>query len=132
MEKRKIMIIDDDSDILLILEMILESNNFVVEAFSDPLSALHAYKSSYYDLILIDLKLPQINGFDLYKRIRKIDNETKICFITASEQYHKQYREKEFSTFNEDLFILKPIETEELIKKINGIVNEMSNCYNKW
>lgn len=95
-----------------------------METLNDPFVALTNYKSQYYDLILIDLKLPHIDGFDLFKKIRTIDQKTKICFITASEQYHRQYREKEFLTLSEEFFILKPIETADLIKRINKIINQ--------
>jgi DNA-binding response OmpR family regulator len=123
MIKKKILIVDDEPDITLIFTIVLEADNFIVKTYNDPLLALSNYKQGYFDLVLIDLKMPGMNGFELYKSIRKIDNKTKIGFLTASEQYHEQFRDGEFSKLDKDLFIQKPIENEELIKKINNMIH---------
>ncbi len=123
MIKKKILIIDDEPDITLIFTIVLEADNFLVKTYNDPLLALSHYKQGYFDLVLIDLKMPGMNGFELYKSIRKIDNKIKIGFLTASEQYHEQFRDEEFSKLDKDLFIQKPIENEELIKKINNMID---------
>ena len=62
--------------------------------------------------------------FHLYNEIKKIDNKIKICFLTASESYYEQYRKEEFIKLDKDLFIQKPIENKELIKRINKILND--------
>ncbi len=123
MTKKKILIVDDEPDITLIFTIVLEADNFVVKTYNDPLLALSNYKQGYFDLVLIDLKMPGMNGFELYKNIRTIDNKIKIGFLTASEQYHEQFRDEEFSKLDKDLFIQKPIENDELIKKINDMID---------
>jgi CheY-like chemotaxis protein len=123
MKKKNILIVDDEPDITLIFTIVLEADNFIVETYNDPLLALSNYKQGYFDLVLIDLKMPGMNGFELFKSIRKIDNKIKIGFLTASEQYHEQFRDEEFSKLHKDLFIQKPIENDELIKKINKMIN---------
>ena len=76
-------------------------------------------------MALLDIKMPKIDGFYLYNEIKKMDDKIKICFLTASEFYYEEYRKEEFSNFDKDLFIQKPIENEELIKRINKVLNSM-------
>jgi DNA-binding response OmpR family regulator len=67
--------------------------------------------------------MPDMDGFDLYKKIKELDNNVKVCFLTASEMYYENYRSKEYSLIEEDLFIHKPIENDELINKIKKIMD---------
>ncbi len=119
---RKILIVDDEYDITFVFKIILEEKGFAVDIYNDPIVALSSYKPYYYDLVMIDLKLPGITGFELYNQIRMVDNITKVCFLTSSEQFHQQYRSIEFQDFDPDLFIQKPVENEILINKINKII----------
>jgi DNA-binding response OmpR family regulator len=119
---RKILIVDDEYDITFVFKIILEEKGFAVDIYNDPIVALSSYKPYYYDLVMIDLKLPEITGFELYNQIRMVDNKTKVCFLTSSEQFHQQYRSIEFQDFDPDLFIQKPVENEILINKINKII----------
>lgn len=116
--KTKILIVDDEEDITLSFKRILEFKGFEVDAYNDPTVALDKFKSNYYDVALIDIKMPHLDGFDLYKKIKEFDNNLRIYFLTASEAYYQQYREKDYEKLDRDLFIQKPIEFEDLIKKI--------------
>jgi DNA-binding response OmpR family regulator len=122
MTRRKILIIDDEYDITFVFKIILEEKGFVADVYNDPFIALSVYKPYYYDLVMIDLRLPGMTGFELYNQLRKIDNTTKICFLTSSEQFHQQYRSNEFQDFDPDLFIQKPVENAVLIGKITKII----------
>ncbi len=122
MTRRKILIVDDECDITFVFKIILEGKGFAVDIYNDPIVALSSYKPYYYDLVMIDLKLPGITGFELNNQIRMVDNKTKVCFLTSSEQFHQQYRSIEFQDFDSDLFIQKPVENEILINKINKII----------
>jgi DNA-binding response OmpR family regulator len=77
---------------------------FVVDTFNDPQEALSNFKAGLYDLLLIDVKMPKINGFELYLEMEKIDDKAKVCFITAFEVYYKSLREP-FPTVKVDCFI---------------------------
>ena len=116
-DKKRILLVDDERDITIAFRMGLENNGFVVDTFNDPKEALSNFKSGLYDLLLIDVKMPKMNGFELYREIEKIDNKAKVCFITAFEVYYKSLREL-FPTTNVDCFIKKPITTDELVQKI--------------
>ena len=94
-----------------------KKQRFVVDTFNDPQEALSNFKAGLYDLLLIDIKMPKMNGFELYREIEKIDNKAKVCFITAFEVYYKSLREL-FPTVKVDCFIKKPIRTDDLVERI--------------
>jgi two-component system, OmpR family, response regulator ChvI len=116
---KKILIVDDDFDITSTFKMGLESKGFKVDTFNDPEEALSNFKAGIYDLLLLDVRMPRINGFQLYEELKKIDDKTKICFITAFEVYYRSLRE-EFPELKVDCFIKKPVEIEQLAERIQS------------
>ena len=66
--------------------------------------------------------MPNMDGFELYKEIKEKDLTARACFLTASELYYKEFREKEYNTLDKDLFIRKPIGNDELIKEIKRLI----------
>ena len=116
-DKKKILLVDDERDITIAFRVSLESNGFIVDTFNDPEEALSNFKAELYDLLLIDIKMPKMNGFELYQEIAKVDDRAKVCFITAFEVYYKSLREL-FPRTNVDCFIKKPITTDELVQRI--------------
>jgi DNA-binding response OmpR family regulator len=119
---KRIMVIDDEPDLTLFFSMTLEYHGYVVDAFNDPKNALSNFKPDYYDLIVLDIKMPGMDGFELYKEIQKIDNKANVCFLTASELYYEEFREKEYNALDKNLFIRKPIGNDELIKEIDRLI----------
>ena len=115
--KKRILLVDDEYDITFAFRIGLEDNGFAVDTFNDPEEALSNFKAGLYDLLLIDVKMPKMNGFELYREIEKIDNKAKVCFITAFEVYYKSLREL-FPTVKVDCFIKKPITTDDLVERI--------------
>ena len=117
----RILFVDDDRDILFVIKKSLEDHGFIVDTFSNPLEALSSFTPESYDLVLIDIKMPEMNGFEFYQELQKkttFGTEIKICFITAYEKYFEILR-KEFPELYGGRFIRKPIETEDLVNKIN-------------
>ena len=114
------MVIDDEIDICIMLKVVLEQNGFiVVNYYSNPIIALDELKSKFYNLIILDIQMPEINGMQLYTEIRKRDKKTKICFLTGSETlFHIAHKFASVYTF-----ITKPVENKELIKIVNDILN---------
>jgi DNA-binding response OmpR family regulator len=115
--KARILLVDDEQDITYSFSTALEDNGYVVDTFNDPQEALSNFKADSYDLLLLDVKMPKMNGFELYQQIEKIDNKAKVCFITAFEVYYKSLREL-FPTMEVDCYIKKPITTDDLVERI--------------
>lgn len=115
----KILLVDDDDGILISIKHCLEDNDFIVDTFSSPLEAISAFQPELYDLVLIDIKMPEMNGFELYQELRKKANNVNIktCFITAYEIYYETLK-KEFPQLNVGCFISKPIESTNLVRRI--------------
>lgn len=123
MNRKRIFIVDDEPDLASICKMVLEDEGYEVDEFTDSLLALSKFKPGVYELLILDIKMPDMDGFDLYKKIKELDNNVKVCFLTASEMYYENYRSKEYSLIEEELFIHKPIENDELINKIKKIMS---------
>ena len=121
--KRRILVVDDEPDITFTLQAGLEDGGFDVDAFIDPELVLSSFKPGLYDLVLIDIMMPKMDGFRLYERLKTVDHGVKVCFLTASEMYREEIREMEHCTFNTDLFLQKPISTDDLIREINKKIN---------
>jgi DNA-binding NtrC family response regulator len=118
--KGRILVVDDEPDITLTLEAGLEIFGlFDVETFNDPESALKSFKPDYYSLVLIDIMMPKMDGFQLYESLKKIDPDVKACFLTASEMYYGVNRGVEHCALNKDVFLQKPISNDGLIKEVN-------------
>ena len=83
----KILLVDDESDNTCVLGMGLEDAGFKVDAFNDPILALSNYKPNFYVLSILDINMPKMNGYELYREIRKMDSKLNVCFLTASELY---------------------------------------------
>jgi CheY-like chemotaxis protein len=122
-KKKRILIVDDETDVNYTFETVLEENGFVVDSFDDPVLALNSFKPDLYDLVLLDIKMPAMDGFKLYEEMKKIDDKFKVCFLTASEMFYEQYRPSySIITDENQPIIQKPIKNEELIRQINELL----------
>jgi two-component system C4-dicarboxylate transport response regulator DctD len=119
---RRILIVDDEPDLISIFKMVLEMNDFEVDAYNDPLSALHNFKQNAYGLVILDIRMPHINGFELYKKIRTVDDKVNVCFMTGFEDYRQEFK-KSFPMLDEiKCFIRKPNAIEDLVKHVATIL----------
>jgi DNA-binding response OmpR family regulator len=105
----------------LALERILGENGFTVDSYQNPLLALQKFKADLYDLVILDIKMPELNGFVLYREIKRLDKMVKICFLTAGEMYYGVHSDI-FSSIPANYFMRKPIDNEELMKWIFEII----------
>src|SRR5512133_538002 len=122
---KRVLIVDDEADVNLLFKIILEENNqLMVHSYTDAITALRNFRVGFYDLVLLDIKMPKMNGFELYKEISRIDPKVKVCFLTASEKYYEAFRgEGEINAIlGENCFIQKPIENMKFIKTIMNII----------
>jgi DNA-binding response OmpR family regulator len=115
---KRILIIDDEDDLNLVFKVVLEDSGFKVDTFSKPVLALENFKNGLYDLVILDMKMPKMDGLTAYQEIRKIDDKVEICLLTAGDLNDEVFG-KVFPTLNkEDRFIRKPINNEELVKRV--------------
>lgn len=126
--KGRILVVDDEPDITLTLEAGLKIVGlFDVDTFNDPESALKSFKPDFYALVLIDITMPKMDGFQLYESLKKIDPNVKACFLTASEMYYGVRRGVEHCALNKNVFLQKPISTDDLIKEVNKKIDSSNN-----
>jgi DNA-binding response OmpR family regulator len=121
---KRVLIIDDEPDIILTLRMALEQNGFRTDSYSDSILAYKNFRAGVYDLVLLDIKMPNVDGFQLYQKIKRTDSRVKICFLTASEFYDEEIRKEQgFDGFNKELFLRKPVEIACLIDTIRPLMD---------
>jgi DNA-binding response OmpR family regulator len=129
---KRILLVDDEPDIILAFKIGLEDHGFIVDAFDDPQTAASNFKCDVYDLLLLDIKMPKLNGLEFYYRMKEIDKKVKVCFITASEIYYYEHITKDiFNSLGVIRLFRKPIRIDdlanELKKEIGHQVNDGGN-----
>jgi len=122
-KKYRVMIVDDEQDITTVFKIGLENNQFIVTTFNDPLEALSKFRPGMYDLLILDVRMPAMNGFQLYRKIRDIDNKVKVCFLTAYDEARGQF--KTLFPFLEEVrcYLKKPITVRDLVKRLEDLAN---------
>jgi two-component system, OmpR family, response regulator ChvI len=118
---KRIAVVDDEPDITNVLKKGLERHGFTVDTFNDPRAAIASFQPMYYDLMIIDIRMPRINGFDLYRQLKKRDTGVKVCFLTAFQIYYEEFR-KMFPTIDVKAFIRKPVSISNLVNQINAAI----------
>ena len=116
---KKLLIVDDEPS----LGKGLEQGGYDVQVFNDPLVALSNFKPNVYDLLILDIKMPNMTGFELYRKLKEIDSKAKVCFITAFETYDEKFKQEFFPLEEVKGFIRKPIQMEDLIRFTNQVTN---------
>jgi two-component system catabolic regulation response regulator CreB/two-component system response regulator ChvI len=116
-QNKPILIVDDDEDVALTFKKHLDYYGFKSDVFHDPTAVIANFKPGKYALAILDIRMPEISGFELYRKLKRIDSKVKVCFITAFEEYYQSLKEE-----NPDLdvkcFIKKPISRAELFEHI--------------
>jgi DNA-binding response OmpR family regulator len=117
----RILVVDDDEDNLKLFTIVLEYAGFKVVSYSDPLDALKEFKPSYYDLAILDYLMPNLNGFELYKRLKEKDESLKILILTASqEQLHISHDQELVEIILK--VVRKPIGIPKLLDEVDSIL----------
>ena len=113
----RILIVDDEPDITLSFKMILEGNGFKVDTYNDPIHSIRNFKAGSYDLVILDIRMPKMDGFQLYEELKKIDDKVKVVFITAFDINYEGLR-KMYPELRIDSFVRKPVDSEYLINVV--------------
>lgn len=115
-KKGRLLIVDDEPDITNSFSLALEDSGlFEVDTYNDTLEALSNFKANSYDLVLLDIRMPKMNGYELYDKMKRIDNKVKVCFMSAYD-INSDPLQEQFRSLQIECFIPKPIEISELIK----------------
>lgn len=121
------MIIDDDKDITDLFAIYLESNGYNVDAYTNPLEAINNFRKNSHDLILLDLKMPNMDGMTLYHKIKEIDNNVIVCFTTADINYIQQLQKGIIDI--EKIVLYKPVLLKDLKNKIDWLLSRQEINY---
>jgi DNA-binding response OmpR family regulator len=113
----RILLVDDEQDIASAFTIGLEEYGFEVDVFNDPEEALFNFRAGWYGLLLLDIRMPKINGFELYRRLCEKDRNVKVCFMTAYELYYEALK-KDYPTLDVGCFIQKPTTIDGLVKHV--------------
>ncbi len=122
MESR-VLIVDDEIDITDALKAGLERRGFKVDTFNDPSQALSKFRPDLYDISILDIRMPKMNGFELYREMRKVDGKASVCFLTAFD-VHKEEFEKMFPDVKVKAFLKKPITIDNLVTNLNELLGK--------
>jgi CheY-like chemotaxis protein len=118
---KRIMIVDACDDVNLTFKIVLSESDrrLRVQSFTDPVDALREFRADFYHLVVIDILLPKMNGFELYDKLRSLDGKVKICFMTTgSEIILKKFMKEALPESDPNCYISKPIANEDLLKRV--------------
>ena len=121
---KRILIVDDEKDVGRTLKLILENYGFDIDSFTDPVVALEKFKPNLYDLTILDIRMPKINGFELYQQLKSRDPKIKTLFISALSYLtaYKTHNSKLYPIEGERQFIKKPVTNKELLEQVYSMV----------
>ena len=115
-EKKRILIVDDEPDVTSLFRMSLEDAGFKVDTFNDPANTLKNFKPNFYDLIILDIVMPDMDGIKLYYELKNVELDLNVCFLTASEKGRDDLSEVEDC---KNLILYKPISILDLLNEVN-------------
>jgi DNA-binding response OmpR family regulator len=116
---KTVLLIDDDPDMTTVFGLGLQDKGFDVHTYNDPLEALSQFKPNFYDLLLVDINMPEMNGIDLSIKMLELDTNVKICFITAGDANIEVLREL-YPTRSIGCYIKKPVTIDQLVRRIEA------------
>jgi DNA-binding response OmpR family regulator len=123
--EKRILVVDDEPDVTAAIKIMLEKYDFAVDAYTAPSAALENFKPDLYDLLILDIKMPEISGFELYSKMKSSDNKIRVIFLTALKELgnYENFRKEVSPKLGERHFVQKPITDIELLEHVHSILN---------
>jgi two-component system catabolic regulation response regulator CreB/two-component system response regulator ChvI len=119
---RRILVIDDEREITEGLKVGLESYQFQVDTYNNPLEAISRFKPGMYHLAILDVRMPEMTGFEVYRELKKVDRVMKVCFFTAYEVYQEAFHSM-FPELRSDCFLRKPMSLSDMARAITRLLD---------
>jgi DNA-binding response OmpR family regulator len=123
---KRILVVDDEVDITDAIDSGLTRHGFTVDTYNDPMAALNHFKSKKnvdYDIVLLDIRMPKMNGFELCKEMMKVDSQPSYCFMTAFDVYKSEFK-KIFPGSVVKAFLKKPVSATQLVQRLDEVMNK--------
>jgi DNA-binding response OmpR family regulator len=117
---QRVLVVDDEADITYALKVGLEGKGFKVDAYNDPTVALSKFRPGTFDIAILDIRMPKMSGFELYREMTKVDRKTKILFLTAFDVHREEF-EKMFPDVKVEVFLKKPITIAKLVSRLKEL-----------
>ena len=117
----KILLVDNEADVTITFKAILQDAGFIVNTYEDPLIALSNFIPRFYDLVILDIGMPKMNGIELSRQLLELDSKVKICFITAGEANIEVFREL-YPSRDLGCFIKKPVTIDQLVRRVKAVL----------
>jgi len=123
--KKRILIVDDERDVGYSIKIVLNNYGFDVDSFTDAIEALKNFKPDYYDLVILDIRMPEVNGFELYNKFKSKDANIKTLFLTAlgDVEAYSTPSSKVYPVMGERHFAKKPISNGDLLEQVYSLMN---------
>jgi DNA-binding response OmpR family regulator len=121
----KILVVDDEEDIILTVKTILNEAGYCVDAFTDPSAAFNMFRPEEYEIIILDIRMPGLNGFELYMKLFEKDSTIKVLFLTAVNEFsvYEKYKNNVSPMFGKRYYLQKPIEFTKLLQRVDEMLN---------
>jgi DNA-binding response OmpR family regulator len=117
---QRVLVVDDEADITYALKVGLEGKGFKVDAYNDPTVALSKFRPGTFDIAILDIRMPKMSGFELYREMTRVDRKTKILFLTAFDVHREEF-EKMFPDVKVQVFLKKPITIAKLVSRLKEL-----------
>jgi DNA-binding response OmpR family regulator len=106
--KARVLMIDDEVELTKVMKLGLEHKDIVVDVYNDPLKAISDFRKGVYDVVILDVRMPLISGFEVYGRLREVDSEVPVCFLSAVDDSEIEFM-KLFPGDKVPTFLTKPV-----------------------
>jgi DNA-binding response OmpR family regulator len=120
----KILVVDDEQDIVFTLKAILTEAGFSVDAFTNPSVAFEMFRPEKYELIILDIRMPGLNGFELYMKLLEQDNSIKVLFLTAVNEFsmYAKFKSSVSPMSGKRYYLQKPVDLTKLLQRVDDMV----------